>query len=93
LTPLGAYGHMANEKEDPERQAILDCLDKADAVTWVALMRNMVQTLAEYDEALLAQLLCREAERRAEKQSGRPADFLAKVMDECGVGFRDENAL
>jgi hypothetical protein len=73
-----------------ERQAVLDHMDKADPAVWVLLMSNMAATLARYDQTLLAQLIGREAERRAERGGRRPAECLGEVLGDCCLEIRLE---
>jgi hypothetical protein len=79
------------EREKREQQTILDHLDKADPDVWLLLMNNMVATLVTDDQILLAKLIGREAERRAERGQGRPSDCLNGVLRDCGLRIRLES--
>lgn len=72
-----------------EKNALLVTLDKCEAEEWKALVRFCLPELVKEQE-LLADVLCREAERRARRaSSGKaqhfPADHLASVLSDLGL--------
>lgn len=67
-----------------EKDAMLEQLDNCTPEAWKALIRFMARDLVN-EQSFLAELLCREAERRAEKATvgtakHYPSDHLAAVL-------------
>jgi hypothetical protein len=72
-----------------EKEAILEQLDKCEPEAWKALIRYMARELTQ-EQSLFAELICREAERRAHRASSGnathyPADHIASVLTDVGL--------
>lgn len=72
-----------------EKDALLEQLDRCEPQAWKVLIRYMARDLVGEQE-LLAELICREAERRAEQATVStakhyPADHIAAVLADVGL--------
>jgi hypothetical protein len=72
-----------------ERRKVLETLDRCDPDAWKGVMRYMAHELATTDQKLLAEIVCREAERRAKTvapgNNRPPSDYLASVLTDVGM--------
>jgi hypothetical protein len=91
---------VANEVTPDARERLLEWLDQCDQDGWIVMVRWCVGKLVKDDQALLAEIVCREAERRAEranKERGpgclskhHPGDYIAGVLADCGLRLTTE---
>lgn len=72
-----------------QRQSVLKAIDTLSPDEWIAMIRYMARELASTDQPLLSEIICREAERRAERTTKEfknstvkyyPADHIASVL-------------
>jgi hypothetical protein len=66
---------------------IIDQLDKSTPEAWLALMRYMAHSMiADEHQSLLAEIICREAQRRAERKTHHLAsDEIGLLLSELGL--------
>jgi hypothetical protein len=72
-----------------EKATLLEYLDRCEPEAWKILIRYMARDLVA-EQSLFAELICREAERRAKKASAGnaqhfPADHIAAVLADVGL--------